>query len=166
MPEGKNIEYTGQANKRGSITEEGLDAMGLNGGEALGSFSLTADQNSDEYKRMYGRSSSQMQPIYFDFDSASIDQDQIPRLEHNAEYLRTNPSAQLLIEGNCDQRGTNEYNLALGERRARVAQNYLVELGIEATRIRTISYGEERPLFTGQTDDDFAQNRRDDFIIE
>ena len=72
----------------------------------------------------------------------------------------------MLIEGNTDMRGTNEYNLALGERRAMSAKSYLKEFGIEEGRIRTVSYGEERPLFNGQSEDDFAQNRRDDFILE
>lgn len=168
MPEGKSIDYSGS---QGTITEElgpseeSLDSTAGNG-ENLGSLAITGDQNSDEYKRMYGRSSVQMQPVYFDFDQSAIRDDQISRIEHNASYLTNNPNANVLIEGNSDDRGTNEYNLALGERRAQVAKTYLVELGIEDYRIRTVSYGEERPLFTGQTDFDYSQNRRDDFIIE
>ncbi|RUM36570.1 MAG: peptidoglycan-associated lipoprotein Pal, partial [Desulfobulbus sp.] len=106
------------------------------------------------------------QPVYFDFDQASIRNDQIPRLEHNADYLKNNPSQKLIIEGNTDERGTNEYNLALGERRAINAKTYLVELGVDGSRIRTVSYGDERPLFTGHTEEDWAQNRRDDFVLE
>ncbi|HEB68714.1 MAG TPA: peptidoglycan-associated lipoprotein Pal [Desulfobulbus sp.] len=107
-----------------------------------------------------------MLPIYFDFDQAGIRDDQTSRLERNAEYLKANPSRNLVIEGNSDERGTNEYNLALGERRALNAKNYLIELGIEEYRIRTLSFGEERPLFTGQTEFDWSQNRRDDFVLE
>ncbi len=168
MPEGKPITYP---NPEGTITEElgpseeSLDSMTGNG-ENLGSLSIASDQDSEEYKRMYGRSSMQMQPIYFNFDQATIRDDQISRIEQNASYLMTNPNNKVLIEGNSDGRGTNEYNLALGERRALAAKNYLVELGIEEYRIRTVSYGEERPLFTGQTEFDFSQNRRDDFILE
>jgi peptidoglycan-associated lipoprotein len=76
------------------------------------------------------------------------------------------PNAAIVIEGNSDERGTNEYNLALGERRAITAKQYLVDLGIDAARIQTISYGEERPLFTGQDEDSYSQNRRDDFIMK
>ena len=87
-------------------------------------------------------------------------------MEHYGSYLKSNPSRSVLVEGNTDDRGTNEYNLALAERRAVAARNYLVEFGIEESRIRTVSYGEERPLFTGQSEDEFAHNRRDDFILE
>ncbi len=167
MPEGQSIEYTGG---EGTITEEispGEESLAAGGtGESMGSFALNGDQTSDEYKKTYGRSTTQMQPIYFDFDQATVRDDQIMRMEHNADYLKNNPSSKVLIEGNSDERGTNEYNLALGERRAINAKNYLTELGVEEYRIRTLSYGEERPLFMGQSEFDFGQNRRDDFIIE
>ena len=163
-PEGKELAL----GKQGSISEENmpgeesLDA----GGQNLGSLGANDDQNSEEYKRAHGRSSIEMQPVYFDFDQASIRDDQIPRLEHDADYLKNNPSRNLVIEGNSDERGTNEYNLALGERRAINAKTYLIELGVDGSRIRTVSYGEERPLFTGHTEDDWSQNRRDDFVLE
>ncbi|PIE60342.1 MAG: peptidoglycan-associated lipoprotein [Desulfobulbus propionicus] len=166
MPEGKSIDYS----SRGTITEEigpaeeSLDSSEISG--QPGSLAFNDDKNSDEYKRTYGRSSVEMQPVYFDFDQSVIRSDQISRIEHNASYLQSNPSTRIVIEGNCDDRGTNEYNLALGQRRAQVAKNYLMELGIEEQRIRTISYGEERPLFTGMSDYDYEQNRRDDFILE
>ncbi len=161
----------GAGNGQGTITEEttlgeeSLDSSGQTG-EALGGFSVSSDQESEEYKKTYGRSSSEMLPIYFDFDQAGIRDDQSSRLERNAEYMKTNPSRNLVIEGNSDERGTNEYNLALGERRALNAKNYLIELGVEEYRIRTLSFGEERPLFTGQTEFDWSQNRRDDFVLE
>ncbi len=171
MPEGKSINYPdGQA--PGTITEEnmapseeGLDA-GSGKGESMGGFAVDGDQNSDEYKRKYGRSSPQMQPIYFNFDQAVIRDDQVSRMEQNAQYLKDNPAGNVAIEGNCDSQGTNEYNLALGERRAINAKRYLVELGVEEFRIRTVSYGEERLLFTGMDEMDNAQNRRDDFVLE
>jgi len=170
-PEGRSLAEGKTGVQAGTITEEttpgeeSLDA-GSGPGEAMGGFSVSSDQNSEEYKKTYGRSSSEMLPIYFDFDQATIRDDQISRLEHNADYLKQNPSKNLIIEGNTDERGTNEYNLALGERRALNAKNYLIELGVEEYRIRTVSYGEERPLFTGQTEFDWSQNRRDDFILE
>lgn len=145
-------------------SEESLDSSG--GVAQTGSYASGADQNSDEYKKMYGRSSQQLLPIYFDFDQASIRSDQAPMLEQNAEYLKNNPSAKVIIEGNCDERGTNEYNLALGERRALNAKKYLRELGVEDYRIRTVSYGEERPLFPEEDEFSWSQNRRDDFVLE
>lgn len=162
-PEGKEIgTRQGAISEENMPGEESLDA----GGQNLGGFSVNGDKNSDEYKKTYGRSSIEMQPVYFDFDQATIRDDQVPRLEHDADYMKNNPSRNLAIEGNSDERGTNEYNLALGERRALNAKNYLIELGVEKARIRTVSYGEERPLFTGQSEDDWAQNRRDDFVLE
>jgi len=142
---------------------EGLDSIGRGGSGSLGG---DADSKSDAYKREHGRSSPEFKPIYFDYDQSKIKSDQIPAMEHNGTYLRNNPSARVLIEGNTDYRGTNEYNLALGERRAEAAKRYLREFGIEASRIRTVSYGEERPLFTGNSEDDHARNRRDDFVLE
>ena len=153
---------SGQDGGLGAGGSEGLDATGGSGSN----LSFAGDNQSDAYKREHGRSSPEMRPIYFDFDQSSIRSDQIPSMEHNGSYLKSNPSRSVLVEGNTDDRGTNEYNLALGERRAVAARNYLVEFGIEESRIRTVSYGEERPLFTGQSEDEFAHNRRDDFILE
>ena len=142
---------------------EGLDATG---GAGTGSLFSNADSQSDAYKREHGRSSPEMKPVYFDFDQSVIRADQIPSMEHNGAYLNSNPARNVVIEGNTDFRGTNEYNLALGERRAASAKSYLMELGVAESRIRTISYGEERPLFLGQDENDFAYNRRADFILE
>ena len=124
------------------------------------------DQESEEYKKTYGRSSQELLPIYFDFDQASVRNDQFSRLDQNADYLKNNLGSKVVIQGNCDERGTNEYNLALGERRALNAKTYLVELGVEEYRIRTVSYGEERPLFLEQDEFSWSQNRRADFILE
>ena len=153
---------SGQDGGLGAGGSEGLDATGGSGSN----LSFAGDNQSDAYKREHGRSSPEMRPIYFEFDQSSIRSDQIPSMEHRGSYLKSNPSRSVLVEGNTDDRGTNEYNLALGERRAVAARNYLVEFGIEESRIRTVSYGEERPLFTGQSEDEFAHNRRDDFILE
>ena len=144
---------------------ETLDA-GSGVGEQTLSFDTSYNNKSSAYKEKHGRSSIHMKPVYFDFDQATIRNDQIPHLEHNAEYLKSKASSKVLIEGNCDELGTNEYNLALGERRAMNARSYLIKLGIAGSRIRTVSYGEERPLFTGSEESDYAYNRRDDFILE
>jgi peptidoglycan-associated lipoprotein len=112
-----------------------------------------------------GRTHAPLLPVYFDFDSSAIRADQQPRLERNAAFLRENPQARIRIEGNCDERGTSEYNMALGERRAMSAKNYLVNLGIAENRITIISYGEEKPLVRGQNENAWTQNRRDDFVI-
>lgn len=160
--EGRITEEFGPMGEGFGPMQEGLDATGQHGGD----LALGADQQSDAYKRQHGRSSQQMLPIYFDFDQSAIRSDQLPAIEQNAAFLRNNPAAHVRIEGNTDERGTNEYNLALGERRAMIARNYFLQYGIEEHRIRTISYGEERPLFTGQSEDDYAYNRRADFVLE
>jgi peptidoglycan-associated lipoprotein len=114
---------------------------------------------------MEGRTSGPMLPVYFDFDSSVIRADQVERIEGNGEFLKKNPDIKIRIEGNCDPRGTKEYNLALGERRAQSAKKYLVNLGVDADRMNTISWGEEKLLLYGHDEISWAQNRRDDFVI-
>ncbi len=103
--------------------------------------------------------------IYFDFDKSALKLEAQALLKKKADWLKANPNAKLLIEGNCDERGTAEYNLALGERRAEAAKKFLVDLGIDAKRISTISYGEERPLDPRHTQEAWAKNRNDGFVI-
>ena len=103
--------------------------------------------------------------IYFDFDRSFIRPEYRPILKEKADYLKDNPNVRIRIEGNCDERGTNEYNLALGERRANSARKFLISLGVSPGQIETISYGEERPLALGHSKGAWAQNRRDDFAI-
>jgi peptidoglycan-associated lipoprotein len=112
-----------------------------------------------------GRTSEGMLPVYFDFDSSDIRQDQVTRIEANADFLKENGDTVIRIEGNTDPRGTNEYNMALGERRALGAKKYLVNLGISDSRLSTISFGEERLLMHGHDELSWAQNRRADFVI-
>lgn len=141
----------------------------LDAGSGIGEQKLGFGEHEDKsiaYKKKHGRSSEQLRPIYFNFDQSNIRNDQIPHMEHNGEYLKSNVASKVLIEGNCDEQGTNEYNLALGERRAMNAKRYLIKLGIDSARIRTVSYGEERPLFTGSEESDYAYNRRADFLLE
>ncbi len=170
VADAKDIEYTSpEYSDERSPSEESLDSASEENYQGSSQYSqdgAAGDKESDEYKKTYGRSSEQLLPIYFDFDQASIRSDQFSRLEQNADYLKNNPSAQVIVQGNCDERGTNEYNLALAERRALNAKTYFIELGIEEYRIRTVSYGEERPLFTDQDEFSWSQNRRDDFILE
>ncbi|MCI5223781.1 MAG: peptidoglycan-associated lipoprotein [Candidatus Electrothrix sp. AR4] len=135
-------------------------------GEQTQAFAKDQEEKTDEYKRKHGRSSTQMKPVYYNFDQSNIRPDQVVHVEHNGEYLKSNLASQVVIEGNCDEQGTNEYNLALGERRAMNAKQYLIKLGIATSRIRTISYGEERPLFTGSEESDYSYNRRADFVLE
>jgi peptidoglycan-associated lipoprotein len=103
--------------------------------------------------------------IHFDFDSSILTPEAQLILKKKAEWLQNNPEAMSTIEGHCDDRGTNAYNLALGDRRATSAKNFLVDLGISASRLTTISYGEERPIDPGNNEEAWAKNRRCHFTI-
>jgi peptidoglycan-associated lipoprotein len=104
--------------------------------------------------------------VYFDFDKYDIRAADTKTLDANAAWLKSNPNHLVLIEGHCDERGTNEYNLALGERRAKSTMNYLVSQGVQANRITIISYGEERPVCTEKTEACWAKNRRAHFLVK
>ena len=103
--------------------------------------------------------------IYFDFDESTLRSDALDQLKKNAEWLKANAGYRVRIEGNCDDRGTVEYNLALGDRRAAAAKNYLLKAGIGAARVEIISYGEEHPADSGHSEDAWSKNRRDDFVL-
>ena len=104
--------------------------------------------------------------IYFDFDRSDLREDARTVLAENARRLQGKSSARVSIEGHCDERGTVEYNLALGEKRAAAAKDYLVNYGITADRVSTVSFGEERPLDPAGTEDAYAKNRRDEFVVQ
>ncbi len=109
---------------------------------------------------------SALRDVHFDFDRYAIRPQDAKTLEDNARWLKGNARAIVLIEGHADERGTNEYNLALGERRATATREYLLALGIERSRITLLSYGEERPLCTERTESCWAENRRAHFLVQ
>jgi peptidoglycan-associated lipoprotein len=110
--------------------------------------------------------SAALRDVYFDFDRYDVRSGDKGTLDENARWLKTNQGALLLIEGHADERGTNEYNLALGERRAKATRDYLVSVGIDAGRITVISYGEERPTCTEKAEGCWAKNRRAHFLVK
>ena len=121
----------------------------------------TAQRDAMMLKNMF-----ESENIYFEFDSAALSPVAQGVLSGKADFLRDNPGAQVIIEGHCDERGTPEYNLALGDRRAESAKSFLVNLGIDSARFTTVSYGEESPVDTGHNEDAWSQNRRAKFLIE
>lgn len=165
---GTNINYPAADSPYSESGLAGEESIASTGGQVMGNLSINSRENeqSEEYRRTHGRSSVVFSPVYFQFDQAGVSTDMQAVISSNADYMKDNPDTVIVIEGNCDERGTNEYNLALAERRAINVKEYMVNLGIHPARIRTISYGEERPLFTGSTELDWAQNRRADFILE
>jgi len=125
----------------------------------------SSDNLSEEHKQKFGRSTVPLLPVFFSFDSISINETQFNNLDSNGRYLLDENSPKLIIEGNCDQRGTADYNLALGEQRAVSVKRYLANLGVDPGTMTTTSYGSERPLFLGSDEDSWAGNRRVDLIL-
>jgi peptidoglycan-associated lipoprotein len=103
--------------------------------------------------------------VYYDYDKADLSDAARASLQKNADWLKRWPNTRITVEGHCDSRGTNEYNLALGDRRAAAARDYLVTLGIDGQRVLAVSKGEESPFCTEETEACFSQNRRGHFII-
>ncbi len=120
-------------------------------------------QPDDARRWIFSDDDRGLKKVYFEFDKSNLTAESRESLEHNADVLKEHPRVRVLIEGHCDERGTIEYNLALGERRALAARNYLINLGIDPDRLATISYGEERPVDLGHDEEAWAKNRRDDF---
>ena len=112
------------------------------------------------------KSAAGLQPIYFDFDQSTIRDDAKTVMKANANYLKANPKVNVRIEGNCDERGTIEYNQALGQRRAANAKKYLAALGISAKRISLVSYGKEKPVCSSSDETCWEKNRRDDLAAQ
>lgn len=107
----------------------------------------------------------QFQPVYFAYDSSTVADGERSKIEEVASFLRSNAGKAVVVEGHCDERGSNEYNLALGERRALAVRAYLVGLGIGAESIQTKSFGEEQPVAMGHNEESWRLNRRSEFVI-
>lgn len=125
----------------------------------------TAASSLDALRAGKAPASGPLGEIYFDFDSYNLSTDARKTLQAHASWLKTNPSARVEIEGHCDERGTTEYNLALGAKRARAARDYLVSLGISPARVSTRSFGEELPVCKEMTEQCYQKNRRDRFVV-
>jgi len=136
--------------------QEGADLYGTSNG----GWNPDVDISALDATALTKRFNNEVTPVvYFSLNSSDIDAKGKSTLAEQAEWLRKNPRALIVIEGNCDERGTTEYNFALGERRANAARRYLVANGIDAKRIRTISYGKEKPVATGSNEEAWAKNR-------
>ena len=157
-----------------SASEEGtLEAEVIEGEETIGDINsdgaLTEEQieaQNREREKLAIKEDFVNENIYFGFDSASLTSESQEILRKKAHWLEQNADMVIIIEGHCDNRGTEAYNLALGERRAESARAFLADLGIDVTKIMTISYGEERPLNPEETEEAWAMNRRASFVIQ
>lgn len=120
---------------------------------------------SDITRKSLSEISSYLKPAFFDYDKSDIRSDARDVLAADATWLKRYPGVQFTIEGHCDERGTAQYNLALGDRRANAAKDYLASLGVDASRIKTVSYGKERPFDTGHDEEAWQKNRRAHFVV-
>lgn len=146
----------GCASKKPSNNQDGAanGADGSNNG-----LSLELNGDSDNGK------AGGLKTVYFGFDSSNLEGDTKEAVKANAEYLKANANVDVQVEGHCDERGGRQYNLALGERRAKAVRDYLVAMGVESKRISTISYGNERPKAEGNDESAWSQNRRANFVV-
>jgi peptidoglycan-associated lipoprotein len=145
------------------------------GGSGVGAGSLlakadtseTAARQMDEIRTEQTASvAAGLRDVFFGYDSSTISDDQRQALNRDADWMRSNPSAQVKVEGHCDERGTTAYNLVLGEKRAKAVRNYLVELGIGANRLSVVSYGKERPSCLEHGESCYQQNRRGHLVVK
>ena len=139
---------TGEGNI-GGVTGQGIGENGIGNRPGAGTMEMAG----------------QFVPVYFDFDSAQVKESERAKAETAAEYLKKNTVGGVIVEGHCDERGSREYNLALGERRAMAVRNYLQSLGLEAGRIQTKSFGKEKPVAMGHDEESWSKNRRAEFVL-
>lgn len=125
---------------------------------------IVSEEKSVDLESM-ARVPSPVNDIHFDFDSSSIRPDAREILRENADYFMNHRISSIIIEGHCDEKGTNEYNMALGERRAQETKKYLVNLGVKESLMQTVSFGEENPLDPASNEDAWAKNRRAHFVV-
>lgn len=140
-------------------------ALGERPGEGIEEGETPIPQTPLARELLFKEAQEELKTIYFDYDSAALTPEAIKNLDRAADWLKKSAGVNVQIEGHCDERGTNEYNLALGERRALSARRYLLSVGISADRVFTISYGEERPAVDGHDESTWKMNRRDEFKI-
>lgn len=131
-----------------------------------GSLSDIANAGAGDFEKLYARCNDvNFAPVYFGFDSTVVPQGELGKIDAVAQHLADNANRVVVVEGNCDERGSNEYNMSLGENRAIIIRNYLVNNGVAADRIQTRSYGEEKPAVEGQGEAAWSKNRRGEFAI-
>jgi len=157
-----SLVMVGGCSKKVSSTPAGTSAVGSSSGQGgLTPEQLEAQRLAELQRQAIDKIGADR--IYFEFDKSDLSDQSRQILAEKAELLKAHPALALLVEGHCDERGTNEYNMALGERRARAAYEYLVMMGVEAGRLTLISYGEEYPAVPGSDEEAWAKNRRDEF---
>lgn len=164
MPLGSGSGTTPGAGRIGG-TGSGVGSTDLNtGNEGFGQ-NTGLDESLDARNKAENREIFASDTIYFDFDKSNVKSEYTANITKVADYLKANSNAALLVEGHCDERGTPEYNLSLGERRALAIREKLMAAGVSGDRVTTISYGEEKPAMLGNSEADYAKNRRGVFVL-
>ena len=135
------------------------------GGSYVGTDSPLSEFPLDTFYEPTGADASAFKDVHFDYNQSKIKFEEQATLVGIADWMKSNPKKHVLAEGHCDERGSNEYNLALGEQRALAARQFLTDQGIQAAQVQTISYGEERPAATGHDENAWKQNRRAHFLV-
>ena len=150
---------------------KGAGSVGAGEGEGMDISSSSqegplSDISEGKFENLYTRCTDvSFEPVYFGFDSTVVPQGELGKIDAVAQHLTEKTDRVVVVEGHCDDRGSNEYNMSLGENRAIIIRNYLVQNGISADRIQTRSYGEEKPAVIGQDESAWSQNRRGEFTI-
>ena len=174
------IIFTGCAGKKSVVTSDNAKEQAAEPAQVPAQTTDTTNQNkinthpettnikevaNEQSSLMEATATSPVSDINFDFDSSGIRPDAREILQINASYFLKHRATSVIIEGHCDERGTTEYNMALGERRAQETKKYLVNLGIKESLMKTVSYGEERPLYPESNEEAWAKNRRAHFVV-
>jgi peptidoglycan-associated lipoprotein len=149
----------GTSQTTNAFTESATDAADSAGTDVQTGVAAV-EKSAEELQEEKFEELRQAQTIYFDYDKSKVDANYLELLQAHADFLVKSPSTKVMIEGHCDERGTPEYNIALGERRAKAVAQYLQSLGVMADQISTVSYGEEKPIDLSRTNDGFSKNRR------
>jgi len=166
IPKGKTVADNGGGNNGGS---GGGDNGGPGGGNTFnppgGGGGTDNPGGGNSGQPVIDRVTLSPQTVHFDYDSAALRPMDMPKVQAVAQYLTAQPFHIIVVEGHCDERGTEQYNISLGEQRALMIRDELVRHGIDASRVRWISYGEEHPVVTGSDDKSFKENRRGEFVV-
>jgi peptidoglycan-associated lipoprotein len=156
MGSGRDSGAGRDATPRSTTLDSGPDVRAM-GGDGTSSSDFPSSESLGE--------GGPLADVHFEYDRATLTDEARATLEKHALWLQGHRDARVTVEGHCDERGTTDYNLALGEQRARAARDYLASLGVSPSRMRTVSYGKERPIVKGETEQAFAQNRRAHFAV-
>lgn len=166
------VKQTEDTQQQASQTQTGKDDAAKKDGDKLNGQQTAKVESKDMAKDMHSDASGKAEEVsgmfddvHFDFDKFNIKESEKPAIKKVADYLVKNNNTRLLVEGHCDDRGTNEYNLGLGDRRAKSTKDYISASGVKASRIEVISFGEEKPLCSDQNEGCWTKNRRAHFVI-